>query len=190
MGETDRLLGKLLIEEDVRPVPRKKTLEEYRRSWESRTRARQRLVDHKEKLGEGYLPSDEVDYEKDVAFGITKKNRMFLSADMVKDEHGNPPKKMGTISHLGLLIAAELADAQGSNLTDDYACRGIVKPKLGGRVIFWETTHELTTARLAPFAKDCIEELLKRKLIELETEVYGSNEDVAVATAEEIKRDW
>ena len=33
-------------------------------------------------------------------------------------------------------------------------------------------------------------ELLKRKLIELETEVYGANEDVAVATAEEIKRDW
>lgn len=190
MGDTDNLLGKLFISEDVRPVPRKRTLEEYRRSWESRTRAHQRLAEHKKLIGEGYLPSDEVDLEKDVAFGITKKNRQFLSADMVKDEHGNPPKRMGTISHIGLLVAAGFADSPDSKPSDDYACRGIVKPKLGGRVIFWESTPDLTTARLAPFVKDCIEELLKRGLIKLETEVYGANEDVAVATAEEIKRDW
>jgi hypothetical protein len=189
MGETEDLLGKLLLAEDVRPSPRKRTLAEYRQSWESRTRAHQRLSTQK-RLGEGYLPSDEVDYEKDVAFGITKQKRRFLSADMVTDEHGQPPKRMGTISHIGLLVAAGFAKSTDEKPGDDYACRGIVKPKLGGRVIFWETTPELTTARLAPFVKDCIEELLKRHLIQLETEVYGANEDVAVATAEEIKRDW
>jgi hypothetical protein len=166
----------------------RRSLSEYLASWQSRTRAFRRRKAKGLELVEGYLPSDELDAKNDVAFGVTKKSRQFLSADMITDDAGKPPRNMGTISHLGLLTAAGLAD--GEKATDEFAVRGIVKAKLNGRVIFWEDTPTLTSPRYASFVKACIDNLLDRNLIKQEAEVYGADEEVAVATAEEIKRDW
>lgn len=171
--------------------PRRRTLEEFRRSWEARTRAFRKLLEAKKAVAEGYIPSD-VPHPQDVAFGVTKKKRLFLSADMVKDpETGKPHERTGGISHIMLLWAGGLAKtADDPKPDDDYAVRGIVKADLGGRVIFWEETPTLTAPRYASFVKLAVEQLLKRKLIQPETEIYGSGEDVALATAEDIVREW
>lgn len=185
MGTHD-LLGKLFMEAAPAP-PKRRTLEMYRRSWMSRVAIR-KVAGF---LGEGNLPSDDPDPEHDVAFGITKKKHLFLSADQAKDEHGQPHKRKGMISHVAMLYAAGLAKTPDDpKPSDDYACRGIVKHRMDGKIIFWETTDQLTTARLAPYVRECIDGLLQRKLITPETEVFGANEDVAVATAGDISRDW
>lgn len=184
------LLGKLterVFEDSVR----RRTLEEYRRGWEARRRAFRRLVQAGEAVSEGYIPSD-APHPKDVAFGVTRKKRLFLSADMVKDpETGKPHERTGGVSHIALLYAAGLAKTPDDpRPEDDYAVRGIVKAGLGGRIIFWEDGYALTSARYAPFVKRAIEKLLERGLISPDAEVYGAGEDVAVAAAEEIRRDW
>lgn len=188
MGETDGLLEKLFLQKTAPAPRRKRTVEDFLRSWEARTRAYRLFADRKERISEGYLPSDEPDYINDVAFGILKKSHKVLSANEVRDEHGQPHKRMGTISHIAMLYAGKYASPLSPKPSDDFAVRGIVKPKLGGRVIFWETTPELT--RMPTYVRECIDELLHRKLIQPETDIYGQNEDVPVGTAEDISHNW
>lgn len=186
--DVNRFLRRLTMPEAA-PLPRtKRTIDDYRRSFESRVRAHRRLVEAGQAVDERYLPSDERDDEKDVAFGVTRSGR-FLSADMVTDEEGNPVEKMGLVSHSALLVAAGLAkDLDDPKPTDDFRVRGIVKARLGGRVIFWEGGHELLRQRAA--VRDAIEQLLARKLIDDDAGIYGAGESVPVAQAFEIVQDW
>lgn len=154
---------------------------------------RLKFLEHKrkglEKLGlifETYVPSDNVNRDKDIAFGITK-SMDYLDTAMVTDPDGNTPPKsnMGLISHSQLLaMTGKSKNVNDPNPTDDYVVRGIVKPNLNNIVIFWENNQELL--RRIPYVKQALKNLSERGLIKDTNEIWGSNEKEMLAYVFEI----
>jgi len=141
-----------------------------------------------EKIGlifETYTPADQVNKDKDVAFGVTK-SMDYLDAAMVTDPEGNTPPKssMGMISHGQLLaMSGKSKDANDPKPIDDYVVRGIVKANLNS-IIFWENNQELL--RRMPYVKQALKNLFDRGLIKDTNEVWGSNEKEMLAHVFEI----
>jgi hypothetical protein len=173
---------KLKLTETLKAFRGKITLNECKRSLINRLSTYNRLKLFSAVKCESHLPSDNRDDENDVAFGITNGS-IYLDANMVTGEEAF---KKGLISHIALLIMGGLAKDE-NDVSDDYAVRGIVKPKLGGIVIFWEDNDELL--RKHDFVKMAISKLLSRKIIDDKTEIWGANSPVMLARAYEII-DW
>jgi hypothetical protein len=160
---------------------------------EKQLQKRLKFLEHKrkhfEKIGlifEAYTPADQVNKDKDIAFGVTKSMN-YLDATMVTDPEGNTPPKtsMGMISHGQLLaMSGKSKDANDPKPTDDYIVRGIVKANLDGMIIFWESNQELL--RRMPYLKQALKGLLDRSLIKDTNEIWGSNEKEMLANVFEI----
>jgi len=125
-----------------------------------------------------FFPSDNKSKD-DVAFGLLNNNRFIAAVDFSDIEID-----LGDVSHSLMLVGLGYSEHYDDpNPKHDYIVRGIVKKNMDNAVAFWEDSEDLlTNKRYISGVKKCLNELLKRKLITYDSEVYGTGYGKSIAT--------
>jgi hypothetical protein len=128
-------------------------------------------------------PNDHFSKE-DIAFGYLENSQCVVATDFVRPGG----IEIGYIAHISMLM--ELGHAK--NLNDpspqvDYVIRGIIKSDLNQDVVFWETPQDLLkTSSNFQAMRECLVQLLLRKLISPQNSVYGNGIRVSIGTVDEL----